>query len=289
MVNTFKPGDKVRCIDADYDLVEGEVCEVESSRLDTAGHEFVNIVDPLRPGGMDGPFFAGRFEPVAEEPVKMFGTLAPEDVSVGKEYWLDPIAARDRSGGGCHFGPHLGLSRVRVLGKDGPLESTWDGAQETHIQVARPGSSRYLGYVLPQHLAPIIDGQKESDDVTTEITGLHRKDIQLIADELQRAAEDRGWRSEYGEFLERINKRLSVKLEPSPSPEKKFWTEFSFRCGDVLVSLTGYTHLRVAGGSAWRDDTDRLANDFDSEARCRLVRGTSKLYRYGIQVTPPES
>ncbi len=211
MVNTFKPGDKVRCIDADYYLVEGEVYEVESSRLDTSGYEFVNIVDPLWPGGVDGPFFAGRFEPVAEEPVKMFGTLAP-----------------------------------------------------------------------------IIDGQKESDNVTTEITGLHRKDIQLIADELQREAEDGGWRSEYGEFLERINKMLSVKLEPSPSPEKEFWTEFSFRYGDVLVSLTGYTHLRVAGGSAWRDDTDRLTNDFDSEARGRLIRGASKLYRHGIQVTPPE-
>lgn len=77
------------------------------------------------------------------------------------------------------------------------------------------------------------------------------------------------------------------------NPVEKFWREFAFQGGEILVptSTVHYPWRRSYSG-AWRCEgskhSDHLGYD-DDFARDRLTGGTYLLFRLGQQITPPES
>lgn len=85
------------------------------------------------------------------------------------------------------------------------------------------------------------------------------------------------------EFRETLNESLTVKLEVPVNPVEKFWNNFFFRNGDVLLSGPRAVPWRFEDG-LWSFGQQTMPND---EARRDLIEGCRSLFRNRQEIKPP--
>lgn len=82
----------------------------------------------------------------------------------------------------------------------------------------------------------------------------HQLDISYLSDELNEEAVERNWCSEYQEFIDRVNHRLTYKLEP---PTRDYTISIS-------MSLSGSFTVTANNEDAAREEAERVMSNTPS-------------------------
>ena len=283
----FKPGAKVRR-KPEYQY-QRDWWTLGDRVLTVSGHSPVHPCEIFL-DGVGGSWHESCFDLVEDAPVKAFGTLSDDEIKVGETHWLDSFiitSGSDKKGNEVN-------TEVEI--KDGDI---WHLGGVDDFAVIVAGSKVYASDDLRLWGAhgdiTVLYEFVSSSDATllfrdgkpvaqTDPTEAHKKDVQTIADRLFKEAEERKWRSEWDDVRDELNELLTVKLEKRKSEVEKFWDEFEFRHGDVVVcARNNGVPLRYAissGVGTWSDGYR------SSAILGRLVDGRSVLVRDGKIVTP---